>query len=380
LAGAGVYIYTTQIAFKSALDVVVQNNQAQEEAQEASEGQAQPEGKTANWETYQKNIIDSTFPDEQVLELEIVAEPTGLESLIIPGNEIYETLFEQYKVLDEFSGTPASLDFSSDPGALHFQTRITDGYNAYDPSNRRNIFAGHYIFTMWGCGTSCKGGVIVDLKDGKIYSIPGGEGDAYPEWKYYFVENSSLLIVNPISATRCISETVNDSFYCPPTQFYLWEDGQFKKLLVNQKEMIKQFNSDLNSITADWQTHTYYNYNENYKFEIKYPKNWNAANNSLRLGPPDLVFCPDDLTVISDSGINCKMEEIGDYSTIINTPMRTYANGTIYLLCYGKDPEKYNDSNYRYLRYNNGKYFYLFSENNKEIINKMFYTFKFDRF
>jgi len=92
------------------------------------------------------------------------------------------------------------------------------------------------IFYAWGCGTSCREGVIIDLNNGKIYNIPGGETDAYPEWEYYFVKDSNLLIINPIETIRSMEkdncdETNKDSVFCQPTKFYLWENNQFKNII-----------------------------------------------------------------------------------------------------------------------------------------------------
>lgn len=159
-----------------------------------------------------------------------------------PGNEIYDALFNQYKTLEAFSGKPAPLDFSNNPSALLYKTRITNAYSAFDPSGKNYVFGGHYVFTAWGCGTECRMGAIIDLKNGKIYDIPGGEDEA-PNWGYYFVENSNLLIIDPIGTTRCLSEEAVSKFECPPAVFYLWENNQFKKLQIDQARLIKQVDS-----------------------------------------------------------------------------------------------------------------------------------------
>ena len=36
-------------------------------------------------------------------------------------------------------------------------------------------FAGNYIVTTWGCGTSCVSGAMIDKRSGKVYGIPLGE-------------------------------------------------------------------------------------------------------------------------------------------------------------------------------------------------------------
>ncbi|MCU0653107.1 MAG: hypothetical protein MUD10_02500, partial [Candidatus Pacebacteria bacterium] len=167
------------------------------------------------------------------------ANDTAIPSADLPGNEIYDALFDKHKVAEKFSGTPAALDFSGDKGFLMFKARITDAYNAYKSGDYDDmIFGGHYVFTLWGCGTSCRAGVIIDLKDGKIHTIPGGETEAWPEWGYYFKENSNLLILNPIETTRCIAGTTDENgLLCPDTKFYLWENNRFNELPIDQKKL-----------------------------------------------------------------------------------------------------------------------------------------------
>lgn len=33
-------------------------------------------------------------------------------------------------------------------------------------------FAGHYRFAIWGCGTRCVGGALIDLKTGRVFQPP----------------------------------------------------------------------------------------------------------------------------------------------------------------------------------------------------------------
>lgn len=159
------------------------------------------------------------------------------------GNEIYTSLFNQYKINEQFSGIPAPLNFANDAGNLLYKTRIMNAYNAYVSGEYNDVFAGHYIFTAWGCGTSCRMGVIIDLNNGEIYWIPGGESDAYPEWDYYFVKDSNLLIINTIETIRSsegdCDENSKDSVFCQPTKFYLWENNEFKKISIDQEQLIK---------------------------------------------------------------------------------------------------------------------------------------------
>ena|GEM_PF-1529141 len=63
LAGAGAYIYQTQIV-PNPVPEVVQNNQNGQEAQGEVGKLSQLEGEAEDWEGYKKDIIDSMFPDE----------------------------------------------------------------------------------------------------------------------------------------------------------------------------------------------------------------------------------------------------------------------------------------------------------------------------
>jgi hypothetical protein len=70
----------------------------------------------------------------------------------------------------------ADIDFKSNPIAERYRTVITEKYTELEVN-----FASYYIITTWGCGSGCVTGVMVDVRDGFIHSLPedkdwGGNG------------------------------------------------------------------------------------------------------------------------------------------------------------------------------------------------------------
>lgn len=87
----------------------------------------------------------------------------------------------------------AKLDFSGDEGVYNFRTRIKDAYAAGTPD-----FASYYITVIFGCGTSCIMGMMMDVRDGKIYGLPLGEETScmFAEDRAIFDLNSRLFIAS----------------------------------------------------------------------------------------------------------------------------------------------------------------------------------------
>ena len=98
--------------------------------------------------------------------------------LIIGNKSICQTIegykFEKYKPNKISVKKKAKINYSSNPTAKEYRTRITDGYKSGDIN-----FAGHYITISWGCGTGCMSGAMVDIQDGKVYDLPMGETTFY---------------------------------------------------------------------------------------------------------------------------------------------------------------------------------------------------------
>ena len=88
-----------------------------------------------------------------------------------------------------FAGPRATAKLVSDFDK-NFRTRIKKTQS--QPIN----FAGEYVLSTWGCGTSCSVGVAVSARTGKVVELPGsiccwqGEGD-----NVIFKKNSRLLVI-----------------------------------------------------------------------------------------------------------------------------------------------------------------------------------------
>lgn len=74
--------------------------------------------------------------------------------------------FEEYSA-KVYSGSPRPPDLSSHPDARHYRTRLRNA--AAGDVN----FAGEYVLTTWGCGTTCLMGAVINAKSGAVHFLPG---------------------------------------------------------------------------------------------------------------------------------------------------------------------------------------------------------------
>ena len=143
-----------------------------------------------------------------------------------PSKETSRPRFEDYPVNETWGGTAASVQFKS-PSERLFRTQIKEA--AKKPPD----FAGHYRFAIWGCGTGCVGGAIIDLQSGEVFPPPLARKKAGEEqWIFctdwskehgaeYHV-NSSLLI---LQCGHHFGEHQDDVHYL------IWKDNRFQQIL-----------------------------------------------------------------------------------------------------------------------------------------------------
>ena len=131
--------------------------------------------------------------------------------------------FDNFPAAENYKGVLKRVDLESDPDARMFRTRLRD--NEGSAPN----FAGRYIVTLWGCGTSCQTVAIIDAKNGKV-SFPLEEAAGYG---VCYQRDSRLLVVNPLTA-----EDVGP--YMPEwlrTIYYEWDGQQLKRLAESREPM-----------------------------------------------------------------------------------------------------------------------------------------------
>gem|GEM_PF-914062 len=92
-----------------------------------------------------------------------------------------------------------TIDFSTNPDALWFKTKITEAIK-----NGVN-FAGHYTFAQWGCGSGCLEAAIIDARDGRVSTFgilsenlgyPAYAPDGSEVFSFSFKKDSRLLLIH----------------------------------------------------------------------------------------------------------------------------------------------------------------------------------------
>lgn len=72
--------------------------------------------------------------------------------------------FKDFPAGEQYRGKSHAVVLAGD--ARRFRTRLKDA------AKGKPNFAGHYIVAIWGCGTECLEGAIIDVKTGRVYMLP----------------------------------------------------------------------------------------------------------------------------------------------------------------------------------------------------------------
>ena len=154
-----------------------------------------------------------------------------------------EYQFKNYKTPKIVNIKKAPLDFKSNTTAKLFKTTISETYK-----KAKIDFATYYISVIWGCGTGCINGAIVDVRDGKVYNLPLNFNNAYSgcfsdtinndkEDRYEINPNSSLFITSVCEESD--AEKLNQKLQTKTYFINIWNE-KTKKFKLTKKVVSKK--------------------------------------------------------------------------------------------------------------------------------------------
>jgi len=123
----------------------------------------------------------------------------------------------------------ADINFKSNPIAERYRTVITDKYYELEVN-----FASYYVITTWGCGSGCVTGVMVDVRDGFVYSMPedkdwGGNGT-------YIESKKESKILKTVAVAQSSSAEIEES-----RKYWEWnEDLKKFKFIEEESVLVKK--------------------------------------------------------------------------------------------------------------------------------------------
>jgi len=126
--------------------------------------------------------------------------------------------FDDYPVTETWQGHAASVQLTSRSEHL-FRTQLREA--AQKPPD----FAGHYRFAIWGCGTQCVGGALIDLETGKVYQPPLASKKAGEEHWIFCTDWDKSKGANYRLNSRLFI------FHCgKETHYFVWENETFREI------------------------------------------------------------------------------------------------------------------------------------------------------
>jgi len=115
--------------------------------------------------------------------------------------------FEDYPATAGLHGAPVPPTLSEDHE--WFRTALRRG------AARGPNFAGAYTVVIWGCGTSCQSGAVIDARSGRVWSLPQSLVRGAD-----FKLASRLFVADPVPPQPQPHES-------PYVTYYEWQDTAF---------------------------------------------------------------------------------------------------------------------------------------------------------
>ena len=166
-----------------------------------------------------RTVAFAAFGAAAMLAAALAAAPAGAQS----SANSSARMLAKYPVAKTYKGPNKPVDLKSHRRARRFRTRLREA------AKERPNFAGRFIVTAWGCGTSCQMIAMIDASNGKVHFGPAAETGFVTRL------NSRLLIVNPEEEIR---EAYDKLGLKRPswlkTRYFLWAEaeGRLKPLTL----------------------------------------------------------------------------------------------------------------------------------------------------
>lgn len=183
-------------------------------------------------EILQSNTIDTVvaMPPEEIktdtASIKEVENNQPEETETEAAQMTYDFAFNKFPAKNYKFIKKAKLNFSNDEGAYTFRTRIKEAYASGTPD-----FASYYITVIFGCGASCIMGLMMDVRDGKIYGLPLGEETScmFAEDRAIFNLDSRLFI-----ASICKESSEDENVYY---HAFVWNEEKKVFEKVEEKDI-----------------------------------------------------------------------------------------------------------------------------------------------
>ena len=128
--------------------------------------------------------------------------------------------FEDFPITEHWNGVPATVRLTT-PWERMFRTRLSDA------GKKQPNFAGHYRIVIWGCGSNCRAGAVVDLTTGSVFPPPlAAHGEGWDHWAM-----GSEEIQRSIDSRANSRLAVVRSMDVPDVYYFVWENDRFTEIL-----------------------------------------------------------------------------------------------------------------------------------------------------
>ena len=163
--------------------------------------------------------------------------PVAAASLVEAKAQEAIPQFRDYAV-PVWSGDVSAPDLSSHPSARSFRTRLREAAETGAVG-----FAGRFVITAWGCGTTCVTFAMLDARTGAVHFLPGPVITAEIDMDADF----NVLETRPDSRLMVLSGAIADTGICTAAHFFEFTDDHFRLVATRPVPLVNDADSYANN-------------------------------------------------------------------------------------------------------------------------------------